>query len=590
MKRIQTPDGVIGFPDDMTDAEIEAALAGQASGPTSTPAVAPLPAFARLPLGGAASLAGGAMASLGLPGTGYEALPNWLAHPSRMDLHGLGLPEWLATPVPESKSGVKALPTFGQMQDASNSLGLTNNPALTPQSLGEELYQKTLAGTGSALPMLAMGAGTVPTLLAGTAGGLGSALGEKAAGPIGGVVGGVAGGLGVGGVAGLLNRFATSPTAVRNIASRLGSSESLEQAGGHAQARAWQWMRQEAPRQIDALWAPVDGPGGYINPATTAVPLHDFEHTLQQLSSRGGSLDTVIQGLPAGSRIQQILRNYTNTPSGALGIAPTWEDVRALRTAIGRAKLDPGIPGSPVEEDLSNLYRAATGDLRAAAHGVAPEAGEAFDNANLETTRLLNFRDSTLKKLVSADTPVPGSDPLPGKAAASLLQEGQKDSTNLTALRRYLPDVADELAAAHIRTSSKWGKLSEESRAALVPSAPDRAVLDSVAEAAPKSKLEAALSHVGTPLTSLAGGALGEEVGHLMSQYGNTFGHFMDSPEMGTNLRLAGAAAPFIYSGLHKLLTNPSALRLPFIGALAGQATGGQPSGTELGLGTRPNP
>ncbi len=571
-----------------SDEEIAAHLQAGGAAPSAA-----APAFTRYTLGSAKDLAAGAVTATGLPGTALSVLPHQglrgttgnfagnLFGPSTEQLEraaDLGVaPPHAANPVQFSD----LFPTMGQQAEAAGGLGLqTAGTPLAPQGYGEGLFRGGIKGTGAMLPMLAAGGPVLPLLASGFLGGVGGeALGDpRVGGPAGAVVGGFMGGNVAHGGSALLDMYRTGPGAVRRTAGGIpgtGMTRSFESAGDVAKNRAWEYMANEQPRRIDALWQPVDGPGGFINPATTGVPLHDFEHTLGQIAAEGGSLSNVVQHLPSGSRMQGIANNYGNTLSGSLGIVPTWQDVRQLRTAIGDAMKDPGIPGSKAEEHLQNLYRSVTSDLRASAHGVAPEAGAAFDTANEETTRLLDFRDKVLKRFVSADTPNLAKDPASGTAVQKLLKDSELNSGDLRMLRQEMPDVANHVAASMLKSDpTRWLKLNEASQAALIPDAATRELLSEAVTHIPKGGKMAQTIASALPFVKFeVGQGAGEILGHYLSQYGHALGtQFFESPGIGNTIRLAGGAAPFVYDRLRNALVNPGSLKLPVAGAVAGGA------------------
>jgi len=571
MPVVQMPDGrVIQFPDGMAESEINKALAGEPIAPPATSTGGALPSVPRAVGAFGANVAGGALVGTGGLGSALGLLPDWLGHPSRLAASGAS-PE-----VQQSIASRASLPTMAGNAELARRAGLFDNPLFAPQSYPEELLQAGERGLGMSL---AMGRPSFGTALATTAGAIGGEA-AKPLGPVGEVAAGLVAGTGASGIVGLLNRWRTSPQAVARIAGELGPGvDNLQQAGTYAQQRAWQWMKNEMEPRISQAWERVDGQGGLIDPAATAVPLSDFESTLQKISSRGGSYSQLLAGFPADSAARRLLDRYQNQTPAGLGISPTWGEARQIRTQLGNALKDPGIPGSTTGKDLDNLYRAITGDLDATAGAVSPEAQAAFRDANEETSRLLNFRDKTLKRFVSDTSPQVG-DPKPGVAANRLLTESKQDASDLQELRHYMPDVADRLAAAHLKTSDKWGDLNSEARAALVPDEASRVILDKVAANKPASAFHQALEHIATPLKLLGGGFAGEEVGHLLSQYGHALGYAMESPELGNNLRLLGAIAPFVYGRLHNALTNPGGLVLPGLGAVAGNQLTGQATPT----------
>lgn len=499
----------------------------------------------RLPAMAASGLAKGAVSTLGLPGEaidlGNKYLPNWLTRPIfSVDDSGFHL-------FPD-EAPTNFLPTVSQVTDATKALGLTDRADLEPQNEGEKYLRAGAEGAGSAVPFLASGGAALPLLAAGTAGGLGAEgahelLPDSDIAP---VVGGLLGGLGVGSLtsgakrlltsravsselstaqaaleslkaASMPERFAQAETtrvaklaaqeafnsekaaalaartqaethaqeAVLGEAKKLAPSTTLQEAGEVAQSHARNWLEKTLPAKVSALWAPVDD----LVDAATPVTLDAFESALKAINSSAGSLEALASKLKPALP-QGLEKAFTGLKEGqAEGlIAPTtWADVSKLRSTLGDALHNPAIIKDVGAQNLDRLYATLTSDMKSAARGVSPDAETLFNAANEGSRRLYTFAEQHIGKLVSGAKA--SAEDISGEAAAkALLSSGKVGGSTLAALRAEIPEAIDHLAAAHLNVGD-WAKLSPEAKAALVPDAASRTVLDGASGARDAAKL-----------------------------------------------------------------------------------------------------
>lgn len=197
---------------------------------------------------------------------------------------------------------------------------------------------------------------------------------------------------------------------------------------------------------------------------------------------------------------------------------------------------DPTVIRDIGEKDLAALYSGVTRDLQGTA--TTHNAGDLFNKANAESTRLHNFAEDTIARIVSGKKPS-ADDPKPEAVTAALLspRKLKQGGSHLEALNAELPDVRAQLAAAHLHDIANptganpppvgknllnvWGKMSPEAQAALLPPSA-RARMNALAGVSrrlaslPAPKASSA-SHAATGLglgTALA--AAGAGVNHLM--------------------------------------------------------------------------
>lgn len=396
---------------------------------------------------------------------------------------------------------------------------------------------------------------------------------------------------------------------IGDMASQLGISRNMQDAGGWLQAAARDWKNSVMPQRLAELRAPLDA----AVPADTPVELSNYSTLLKSINSRAGdmqgSADVLTQSGPK-ALLAALRQRAEKAGLGAPddlktaelpGPPTTWANARALRSMVGDALANPTLVKGIGQQNLEKLYNGLSKDLGAAARQLGAE--DVWDTYNAGSTQLYKFAQGPLSKIISSDSPLTESIP-PEKAAAAALSGSNKGGSTLAALREEIPEGVNELAAAHLQNPSDWNKLSPEAKAALLPGAGAPtvdALLGSKLEAAAAAKnavqqagdlqraaaqaRAAAVTRVALAKDALAqhqaaqtsvqndlthrmlGAVLGEQaLAHVAG--GN--------PLMGA---LAGYAIPAGIAAIRRgtgYALSPNQLMLPAIGALGGAAAGGQ--------------
>lgn len=663
---VELPDGSVAeFPDGMSQAQIQAAIEqhlGQPApnmgglAPASGTAVEPagvLPTLARVPLGALSAAGKGLVTAAGIPGD-IEAL----VHGVGSFATGQGFGSGAAMPT--------SFPTSPELLAHTHALGLTDNPALAAQNSPEAMIYSGIAGATSAAP-LALAGPAAPIIASGFGGGLGAELGHELSpdSTLAPIAGSVLGGLGVGGLTSAAERATSaelSPVgqlfkqagipmrsaaltseaagtkaalgpyapvaqtqqdlgnAIEASAAKFGPERTLQEAGQRAQDEARTWLANTMPAKEATAWAPVDA----AIPKQTPTPLNGFEATLKRITTSAGGLQPLVDKLTPVLP-KQLLKSLQNAPGQLTGSAPTWGEVRQLRSALGDAMRQPKIASDIGQDNLKALYASVTDDMRGAAKGVdavnpGANALKSFDSANAESTRLNSFAQNVVGKIVHSKNPDQAVI-TPENAAKALLAPAGKGGTPLAALRAEMPGAADALAAYHLRKyglgdagaedpmaamdpkfPARWQSLSPEAKVALYPDPTERAALDA------RAKIGAIASQAGkspTPVGwghAMAGGQAGAAIGAL-TDYGLSLlaGH---SPSAGSELafggagELAGMMLPMVSQGVRgRLAVSPLLARYaasaspdfalggPFANYGAGGIAGGAPN--ELAPGKR---
>lgn len=451
------------------------------------------------------------------------------------------------------------LPTSADLLKKTNAIGLTGR--LTPESPVERYGSAALEGAAAGAPLAATGGGLLPAIAAGAGGGLGGQVAQDLAPGVPGVgaIAGVLGGAGLQrletGVSGALalraakqevettgqqleaakvaalsagdkaplqvlkqsskasldaqkNLLTTqrdqalqgAQDQIGQVAGGLGTSQTLQEAGAHAQDAARNWLTTDAPAAHAAAWAPVDAKVADDAPGS----LHTVMTALEDMNGKAGvlaplaallkpslpaALQRTLQGTldnPAG----KVAKPATQVPSSILDSSGnplskevpgeeaqpvTWGDMRQLRTTFGDAMSNPKILNDIGAQNMNRIYGALTTDM----NGVAREngAGKEFSAANAESQRLFGIAEGPISRII-ASSKATAADPKPEDVASSLLGGGKKGASDLATLREIMPQATNELAAAHLRQPGAWQKLAPEAQLALVPDAGARTALD----------------------------------------------------------------------------------------------------------------
>lgn len=272
--------------------------------------------------------------------------------------------------------------------------------------------------------------------------------------------------------------------AAEQAASGLGTSTTLQQSGKVLQDSAQNWLDNTFPKMKEKIWKPVDD----LIPSDTPAPLFGFKSALDNINENAGSTQALTNMLTPNlpRKMASVIEDWTS-PAGTAGkeaqmgpsaildasgnpimkeVAPaeaaqpvTWADARRLRTVIGDAMTNPALIKDIGEQNIAHMYAALTGDLEGAAKQVSPEAAQAFQQANQQTSDLFDVARGPISSIVNAKDPE--------SAANSLIASGKRGATDMAVLREQLPDAVNEVGATALR-SGKWQQLSPEAQEQLI--------------------------------------------------------------------------------------------------------------------------
>lgn len=562
--------------DGLSDEEIIQHLSGGGGvGAASTPpapSAPPTPSTWRYPAMALNSVNKGLFTALGIPGDLEQLGTSLIANPLSR-LTGIGHPEDLSK-AQTADNTATLFPTSGQLLDLAGKNSLINPEALQPGAGPYPRLEHQLdiigQGLGSALPMIPMAPLRAGANIAASVAGNEAAAAAHDVAPGTELPTAAVAGLGLQGL-----HSALSSRSLAGLARGLGSSETLQQAGEHLQSSIQQYVDRDFPAAEAAVHDPVraalhtpDAPKG---PPT---PMPAFTKAAQEIAGSGGELDAVSDllgrsGVKAlADKLSAIqMQSPVDVRRGLVPPAgpPAWDDVRAVRTKLGKAMIDQKSQLQSLGQDnLDKLYAGLTEDLAtsATAHG----AGDLFATANATSTALREQLDKTLSPVVA-----PGV--RPEQAANRLLTLARKGGSDLSVLRSVVPDATNELAAAHLLQSPQgWAKLAPEAQIALVPDEATRGRIDRAVDNAagkPIDKLHSLLAE------GLSGETGSQTARAAHALFPNVSPDVLEAAGWGL-----GMAIPPAYRGAKTLLTQPRLLRAP-LAAMVGGANELFPAGPQ---------
>ena len=369
-----------------------------------------MPAMERIPLGLAETAGRGLFAGLGTPGDLESAVLKYGINP----LHRL-------LGQPEENPNNTFFPTSATTLGLANSLGIPEPaPAI---SLPEKITRGVVGGAASALPIAALAPETMfanpqafeRLVMSGGAGGAASAGTSAALNAMGvpqdsGIRPWLEGGAGVLAGGGIGMRSGRS---IADIASDLGSSKTMREAGLSLQNQVQDWVKG-LPQRYDELNQSLDD---LIPDDATVGPSNTIANA-KELLGRGGQAANAVRdfvngtmksGGALGQTAKQIQNEISIDGTGE-DLDLSWDEARALRSEVGQAASTARASEKPA---LQFLYKGLTQDLRdtASNHG----AGEAFDHYNAESVRLHDLESGLMQNILKKS---------PEDAASSLLGLG----------------------------------------------------------------------------------------------------------------------------------------------------------------------
>lgn len=455
--------------------------------------------------------------------------------------------------LPESMRGPSVLEEAGLMPPTSqevvdylgrHGVGMQSN--IMPSGPFENALGGAVQGAAQTAPMLLFGpeAAVAPGLIGGAAGGAAENLTGSPA------VGAAVGALGGFGAQGIINLFSKG---VEGVAAKLGTSETMQEAGEALVDAAKKWRNTEFDAMQNRAAAPLDAAvtaaGGVpVNPSEVVTRAND-------LIARGGQAADATRAffdrtIKSGGALSATAKDI------AVGNTVSWDEARKFRTELG-SYLRTSRPTDKAA--IEYLYGGATNDLGAAANTIG--AGDLFSNFNAVSRFAHEFNDGLIENILSSSEP--------GAMASRMLTQGRQGGSSLQELRQQMPDAVDELAAAHLRTGGvkAWQRLSPEAREQLVADPSLRAFIDrQIPRPVAAGMFGATGAHT---LESLLGGGVAHATamlaGHLFPE---TAG--LNPLITGAGGELLGYAAPSLWRGIRAAGRQPSLLVAPAVGAFSG--------------------
>jgi len=299
----------------------------------------------------------------------------------------------------------------------------------------------------------------------------------------------------------------TADANIQTVANTAGRTSSPQASGTVVQNEARSWLgeggkfetgKATAQAPVDALVAEAPG---------MLVSRQPFADALTAITEKGGSNQELIELLKP--RLPARMRDIFDPPApgqpkpgqvrpGGKPIEPqpepiitreqSWDDARALKSALGDAMADPQILKDIPQQQVAALYRAQAQSMEealaanASRFSVDPVA--VFRKANAELERLYDIAGGPIARLVSGKKPSLQFDPKPEAIAQSLINDAKAGGTDLAVFRQEIPKAMDELIAAHLKKHPEdWKEFSQEAKDALLPGVERQRAIDQAFEA-----------------------------------------------------------------------------------------------------------
>lgn len=246
------------------------------------------------------------------------------------------------------------------------------------------------------------------------------------------------------------------------VASTLGQSHTMEEAGGKLQDAARSWKKTEFPQKLkDAEHNMYYNPDGSVAIPEDAIgDLSNFNSSLKNSFYKAGELEPAAQQLR--SRMPERLQNALDEIAKSQGLPPgsvpkaTLGDMKKLRSILGDAMTSPKLTEGVNAGQMNELYRALSGDMEGAITNAAGPAGVArFKQFNEEAKRLYHLASGPVSDLISTVDKT-GETITPAQAIKNM---GLTDGEKLAQLgsEPTLKNGLNEVAAANLRKGTELG-------------------------------------------------------------------------------------------------------------------------------------
>lgn len=236
--------------------------------------------------------------------------------------------------------------------------------------------------------------------------------------------------------------------AANAVASKFGSSRTLNEGGAELQRGAQSWMGRAAQldrKVYDAIPIADDAPAA----------LNTTRSTLGELTSQFGSNPQLAEALKSAK-----LGQYADAlQSGQL----SWKDLKAFRSRIGYEIGEMRLGGdSPTKDQLRALYGALSEDMRNTAAAMGPRAIHAFERANTFHRQMEARIEEGLTRILGPDIK---ASPEKAALAVQAMAQGGKSTADLKTLAQVRASTIksgawDEIAATLIRLGGQPTKSS----------------------------------------------------------------------------------------------------------------------------------
>ena len=153
--------------------------------------------------------------------------------------------------------------------------------------------------------------------------------------------------------------LAAQDSNIKSVADGLGNSQTVEDAGDQLQNASRNWLANTLPQKLADSWKPIDD----AIPASTPIQLDSFKGALSKINEQAGSLEPLAKDIKPGvpARWQDKLQAMEDQADlGGPAVNHNWQSAAKFRSMLGDFMSNPQAIKDIGQQNLSTLYAALT--------------------------------------------------------------------------------------------------------------------------------------------------------------------------------------------------------------------------------------
>lgn len=226
------------------------------------------------------------------------------------------------------------------------------------------------------------------------------------------------------------------------IASRVGSASTAQEAGASLQGEAQNWL-QNFKAQSNQAWNAFRS----LMPPQTQIDVSNFKQALDGVLSDYGGADNLAKVLQP-----QLAANLKAALGADLkgGNTLPWQAVQSTRTALGEMLENAQPIEGASKAAVKRLYGALSDDMASGAAQAGPKAQQVFHLASQLTRTGHDILDNYVAPVLQAKSPE--------DAAGWALQQARRGGTRVAGVVQNLPGASGDLASYALRSAAGNGE------------------------------------------------------------------------------------------------------------------------------------